>query len=319
VDRGPAAIDDATRFADDSTAAPVGDPGARHDRPIPRPPFVLPSSLTVSIVTYRPDEALLGRCMASLAAAIAAARADAVLGSAAVALIDNSGDREVASRVIALGNEHFQASGVRLTYLHGHANIGYGAAHNLALHGTGTDYHLVLNPDIELAPDALAAAMRWLDARPEIGAAVPAVAGPGGAAEYLCKRYPAVLDLALRGFAPRFVRGIFHRRLARYEMRDRIDPAGIDPVPDIPLLSGACMLVRRAAVDATGGFDPAFFLYFEDYDWSVRLNAVTRTAYLPAMRAVHHGGGAARKGLRHVAWFARSGARFYRKHGWRWW
>jgi len=279
---------------------------------------VLPSSLTVSIVTYRPDHALLERCVAKLATAIAAARAEGVLASVAVALIDNSGDRDIAQKVIRLGNESFQASDVRLTYLHGHANIGYGAAHNLALHGTGTDWHLVLNPDIELAPDALGAAVRWLDAHPEIGAVVPAVTNPDGQVEYLCKRYPAVLDLALRGFAPGFLRTLFRRRLERYEMRDRIGPASSEPVFDIPLMSGACMLVRRRAIDATGGFDPDFFLYFEDYDWSVRLNAMTRSAYLPAMRVVHHGGRAARKGLRHIGWFARSGVRFYNKHGWRW-
>ena len=44
-----------------------------------------------------------------------------------------------------------------------------------------------------------------------------------GTTEYLCKRYPAVIDLALRGFAPRFVRALFRRRLDRYEMRDRIE------------------------------------------------------------------------------------------------
>ena len=279
---------------------------------------MLPSSLTVSIVTYRPDHALLERCVAKLATAIAAARAEGVLASVAVALIDNSGDRDIAQKVIQLGNDSFQASDVRLTYLHGHANIGYGAAHNLALHGTGTDWHLVLNPDIELAPDALGAAVRWLDAHPEIGAVVPAVTNPDGQVEYLCKRYPAVLDLALRGFAPGFLRTLFRRRLERYEMRDRIGPASSEPVFDIPLMSGACMLVRRRAIDATGGFDPDFFLYFEDYDWSVRLNAVTRSAYLPAVRVVHHGGRAARKGLRHIGWFARSGVRFYNKHGWRW-
>ena len=279
---------------------------------------MLPASLTVSIVTYRPDHALLERGIARLAAAIAAARAEATLASVAVALIDNSGDREIAKKIIALGNERFQASGVALTYLHGHANIGYGAAHNLALHGTGTDYHLVLNPDIELAEDALGVAVRWLEAHPEVGAIVPAVASPDGATEYLCKRYPPIFDLALRGFAPRFVRSHFRRRLARYELRDRINPASAEAVLNVPLMSGACMLVRRKAIDATGGFDPEFFLYFEDYDWSMRLNGVTQTAYLPAMRVVHHGGRAARKGLRHIGWFVRSGCRFYNKHGWRW-
>ena len=69
---------------------------------------------------------------------------------------------------------------------------------------------------------------------------------------------------------------------------------------------------------ATGGFDPKYFLYFEDYDWSVRLNKVTQTVYLPSFRAVHHGGHAARKGIEHVGWFVKSGMRFYNKHGWRW-
>jgi hypothetical protein len=50
----------------------------------------------------------------------------------------------------------------------------------------------------------------------------------------------------------------------------------------------------------------------------VRLAKVTRIAWLPGFRAVHHGGGAARKGFDHIRWFVRSGLRFYRKHGWRW-
>jgi len=279
---------------------------------------VLPASLTVSVVTHHPDLALLERCLRRLAAAVVRARAGGALGSCAVALIDNSEDRAIADSVNRLGQACLRDCGATLTFVQGHANIGYGAANNLMLHGTGSDYQLVLNPDIELAPDAIENAMRWLDPRPEIGVVAAAVTDDAGSPLFLCRRYPAVLDLALRGFAPRFVWSLFHRRLAHYELRDRIDPASAEPVLDIPLMSGACMFVRRTAIDATGGFDPAFFLYFEDYDWSVRLGRVTKTAYLPAMRAVHHGGGAARKGLRHIGWFARSAIRFYGKHGWRW-
>jgi hypothetical protein len=100
-------------------------------------------------------------------------------------------------------------------------------------------------------------------------------------------------------------------------MRDAIDPAGAAPVLDPPVMSGCCMLVRRKAIDATGGFDPKFFLYFEDFDWSVRLSKVTKTVYLPAFRVVHHGGGAAHKGWKHIGWFVSSAFRFYNKHGWR--
>ncbi|MEO8305978.1 MAG: glycosyltransferase family 2 protein [Betaproteobacteria bacterium] len=278
---------------------------------------MLPSSLTASIVTYRPDAVLLERCLRKLALAIGAAREDGVVRSVALALIDNSEDSRIADEVTRLGKLRFADSGVQLHFLHGHANIGYGIAHNLMLNGTGADYQIVLNPDVDVASDAIANAIRWLDAHPEVGALAPAVTRPDGTPDFLCKRYPALFDLFLRGFAPAVVRRAFRRRLDRYDMRDIIDPSSDEPVRNLPLMSGCCMLVRRKAIDTTGGFDPKFFLYFEDYDWSVRLNKVTETAYLPSFRVVHHGGGAARKGWKHIAWFGKSAIRFYNKHGWR--
>jgi GT2 family glycosyltransferase len=280
---------------------------------------VLPSSLQVSIVTYRPDLRLLERALHKLELAIGAARAQGTLQSVHLALIENSEDSRIAQRVFQLGRMRFNDSGVKLILRHGHSNIGYGAAHNLVLHGTGADYHLVMNPDVEVATDALHRAIRWLDEHPEVGALAPAVRGPDGKRHYLCKRYPAVLDLLLRGFAPRFVHPLFRRRLHRYEMRDLVDVKPPRDVFDVPALSGAFMLVRREAIDRTGGFDPSFFLYFEDFDWSVRLARVTTTAYVPSVRVIHYGGNAARKGPRHIGWFLTSGWRFYRKHGWKWW
>jgi GT2 family glycosyltransferase len=279
---------------------------------------LLPSSLQISIVTHRPDLKLLERCLRKLALAIGAGREDGAMRTVHLALIDNSEDRGIGDSVTKLGKLRFKDTGVHVTYLHGHANIGYGAAHNLVLHGTGSDYHLVLNPDVELAPDALAKAVRWLDAHPQVGALAPRAYGPDGKREYLCKRYPAILDLFLRGFAPRPLRRLFRHRLHRYEMRDVMDVEPPRDVIGIPALSGAFMLVKRFAIDKTGGFDPKFFLYFEDFDWSVRLNRITKTAYVPSVQIGHHGGGAARKGFHHIGLFVRSGWRFYRLHGWKW-
>lgn len=278
---------------------------------------MLPSSLTVSVVTYRSDAVLLERCLDTLEAAIATARAQGVIKSVAVALIDNSEDEAIAADVMRLTRRCFAEADVQLHFLHGHTNIGYGIAHNLMLNGTGADYQLVLNPDVELARDSLANAIRWLDAHSEVGAAAPDAMHPDGTRSYLCKRYPSVFDLLLRGFAPQLVRRMFRKRLAHYEMRDAVDATGAAPVLDPPVMSGCCMLVRRKAIDATGGFDPRFFLYFEDYDWSVRLRKVARTAFLPEFRIVHHGGDAARKGWKHIRWFVNSAFRFYGKHGWR--
>ncbi len=279
---------------------------------------MLPASLQVSIVTYRPDRVLLERTLARLARAVDVAREAGVVKTVNVALIDNSGDKDNAKAVVKLGRSRFPEGSAQLTFLTGHANIGFGAAHNLVLHGSGADYHLVLNPDVELDREALVKGVRWMEEHADIGALAPAMFTPAGKRDYPCKRYPSVLVLVLRGFVPTLGKAFFAKRMARYEMRDLVD---VDPdreIVDIPAMSGAALLVRRKAIDATGGFDPGFFLYFEDFDWTVRLNRVTRTAYVPAVKAVHHGGGAARKGARHIGWFVKSGFRFYRKHGWRW-
>jgi len=236
-----------------------------------------------------------------------------------VVLIDNTGTRASAAAVIRVARDIFRDADVTMNYLHGHANIGYGAAHNLVMHGGNTHYHLVLNPDVELAPDALPIAFRFLGEHAEIGVLAPASRRVDGTREYVCKRYPTVFDLALRGFAPRALRQLFRKRLEHYEMRDLVDRVAADEtISPIPAMSGSFMFVRRKAIEATGGFDPRFFLYFEDFDWSVRLNRVTRTVYVPAVKIVHHGGGAAKKAPHHIGYFVRSAARFFNKHGWKW-
>ena len=278
-----------------------------------------PVTLTVSIVTYRPNLVLLDRTLRTLAVSLVAAREQELMRGANVVLIDNTGTRASAAAVVRVARDIFRDADVTMNYLHGHANIGYGAAHNLVMHGGNTHYHLVLNPDVELAADALPTAFRFLDEHADIGVLAPASRREDGLREYLCKRYPTVLDLVLRGFAPRAVKKLFRKRLDRYEMRDLVDRVGIDEtISPIPAMSGSFMFVRRKAIEATGGFDPGFFLYFEDFDWSVRLNRVTRSVYVPKVRIVHHGGGVAKKGPRHVGYFVRSAARFFNKHGWKW-
>jgi GT2 family glycosyltransferase len=280
---------------------------------------VTPATLTVSIVTYRPDLALLDRTLRTLAASLVAAREQGFMRAANVVLIDNTGTRASATAVVKVARDIFRDADVTMNYLHGHANIGYGAAHNLVMHGGNTHFHLVLNPDVELAVDALPRAFRYLGDHAEIGALAPSSHREDGSREYVCKRYPTVLDLALRGFAPGVLRHLFRKRLDRYELRDLVDRVAIgETITPIPVMSGSFMFVRRKAIDATGGFDPGFFLYFEDFDWSVRLNRVVRTAYVPSVQIVHHGGGASKKGPRHVVYFFRSATRFFNKHGWRW-
>ena len=262
-------------------------------------------SLSVSIVVFHPDRQVLAATLSSLDIAVKQAESDGCIDNWTMTIIDNS---DPCFR--------FDEMARKPRVLAGQGNVGFGRGHNLAIAEAASDFHLVLNPDVIIAPQALSNALRFAAAHPKAGIIVPLVVNAHGEQEFLCKRYPSVLDLFLRGFAPEFVKRLFSRRLARYEMRDVIgDRASyFDP----PIASGCFMLFRTALLKKLGGFDPRFFLYFEDYDLSIRASRLSRIVYVPTVRITHLGGQAARKGWAHVRMFVSSAYKFYSLHGWRW-
>lgn len=272
----------------------------------------MPERLSAAVVTFRPDPQLLRATVASLANAVERARSQGELSEARLHLVDNG---PAASMDVLREAATAWTAGPPAELISGHGNVGYGRGNNLALAQADSSVHLVLNPDVELDADALRAGLAALRTHPHVGLVAPAVYRPDGSREYLCKRMPGVRTLFLRGFAPAAMRERNAADLARYEMRDVIDNAYYEGVP---LASGAFLLARTALLKRLGGFDPAFFMYFEDFDLSARLSREAAIAYEPAARIVHHGGDAARKGWRHIAWFVASAFRFFQRHGWRW-
>ncbi|MXN60964.1 glycosyltransferase [Burkholderia pseudomallei] len=212
---------------------------------------------------------------------------------------------------------HLTARGIGCRIITGHGNVGYGRGHNLAIAEARSRLHLVLNPDIDLEPHTFVTAREFFDAHPDAGLLAPRIADGAGGIQYLCRRYPTVLDLFARGFLPASMRRPLSKRLAHYEMRDVIGDASV--VWEPPIVSGCFMLFRTGVLKRLGGFDPRYFLYFEDYDLSLRTHEFARVGYVPAMRVLHHGGGASRKGFAHIRMFAASAYRFFNRFGWRWW
>jgi len=271
-----------------------------------------PASLTISIVTHAPDERLLARTLARTAEAIACARERATLAVARVRIVDN-GPEGLAPMLAKLGEAALaRAEGTGLDVITGHGNVGFGRGHNLALANSTGEFHLILNPDVEMAANAIDAALRYLGEHPEVGALTPAVRAPDGEREYLVKAFPTPGVLFIRGFVPRLLHGFFRKRLDAYELRHLDWDVEQSPVT---LASGCFLFCRSAALEAVKGFDPAYFLYFEDFDLTLRLSKVTTVAYCPRVAIVHHGGRAASKGWRHVAWFVKSARRFFASHG----
>ena len=271
-----------------------------------------PRTLSVSIVTHRTDAATLGKALESLARAVAQARSAGELGAVEVHVIDNSPVNARAPARDAMAAWPAEAGTIALHA--GHGNLGYGRANNLVLPMLRSDLHLVMNPDVEVAPEALREALRAMREHPDVGLVAPDVRGRDGERQYLCRRYPSLRALFLRGFAPAALRRSFRGLLDEYEMRDVL---GDGFFSGVPLASGCFMLMRTPLLARLGGFDERFFMYFEDYDLSMRLSREARIAYVPQARIVHHGGGTSAKGLRHVGWFAASAWRFFARHGWK--
>jgi GT2 family glycosyltransferase len=271
------------------------------------------ATLSVSLVVYHPDLAVLRDTLVSLRGALERARAEGLLDRVVLDLVDNGVPDEAAFDAL-VREETALLPWARLNLIRGQGNVGYGGGHNLGILSSDATYHLVLNPDVVVQPEAVVEAIRFLQANTDVGLVAPDVRGPRGERQYLCRRYPSVLVLFLRGFAPAPLRRIFRGYMEDYELQRQI---GDSVVKEIPMASGCFMFTRLEVLRAVGGFSPDYFMYFEDYDLSLRLGRASRLAFVPAVRISHLGGDAARKGTRHTLLFIRSAVTFFQNHGWK--
>jgi GT2 family glycosyltransferase len=262
------------------------------------------------VVTYAPNLKLLEDTLESLAKAVAIAKAAELLTDVEIELIDNGPSKNF------LGPLEKFAKTFNARLISGHGNVGYGIGHNLSLLASTADFHLILNPDVLIDEMALVEALKFMSSHPLAVMLGPSFIGADGNLGHLCKRYPNLLDLALRGFAPAKLKKLFDRRLQRYEMRNL--PLDL-PTLGVHILSGSFMFCRREEVVSVGGFSSAFFVYFEDNDLSHRLASSGGLAFVPQVKVVHFGGDAVRKGWWHIYLFARGAFTFFNRNGWRWW
>ena len=259
--------------------------------------------LSISIVLYDLDETGLSQCLKSLNNAITQPRVAKKLSSWTLTIVDNGKHGESLNQ--------FDSAN---THIIGNAkNVGYGAAHNQAMMCQKSDFHLILNPDVILAADYFSLTLGLMASNTDVVLAGPTGNTSCGTNAYLCKRYPSLLVLFIRGLAQKRISTLFRKKIARYECHDLPD----SEVSDVELLSGCCMFARTKALQDIGGFDERFFLYFEDFDLSLRMQEAGRVVFFPASNIVHFGGNSATKGLHHVKLFVISALRFFQKHGWK--
>jgi GT2 family glycosyltransferase len=189
------------------------------------------------------------------------------------------------------------------------ANLGFAAANAVGVRASRGRLILFLNNDTEVLDGTLATLVATIEAEPATGAVGCRIVGTDGTVQQTRGMDASILTEA----AQRLLGHLVYRRfppalrfLARWH----------DRTGDADWITGACMLTRRTALEATGGFDTGFFMYFEDMDLCRRMrDGGWRIRYVPEATIIHHGGkSASRVGRRIALEYRASQLRYYRKH-----
>lgn len=216
------------------------------------------SDVDVVIVNYR--------SAAHTAACVAAAR-DVAQGdgvSITVTVVNNGDAPDALARGIGAENADI---------IHNPANLGFGAACNIGAARGAARLILFLNPDARLKPGYFKTTTAFMDAgaNRDVGIVGPAIENEQGRVVDTCSPLPSISGLLARSVG---LTSGFH-----------VSADG--PVGQV---MGAVLMIRRPLFERLGGFDPRFFLYYEDVDLCARAAAMdAATYYLSAAHAVHAG------------------------------
>ena len=186
-------------------------------------------------------------------------------------------------------------------------NRGLGAGWNAGIAAGTRRYVLLLNADAWLTQGSLGRLVAFAEEHPEAAVVGPRLSNPDGSLQRSVRGFPTLWRLATEYF--------FLRKLAPGTRALNAFYAGgfaHDRVLEAEVVMGACMLVRRAAIEAVGPLDEDFFLFSEETDWCYRFRrAGWKVLFFPGAECVHvggasHGGRLFRENLRgHLRFFAK--------------
>jgi N-acetylglucosaminyl-diphospho-decaprenol L-rhamnosyltransferase len=164
-------------------------------------------------------------------------------------------------------------------------NLGYGGGVNFGATTVGGDLLLACNADIVLEPGTVAALSRRLAADRSLAVVGPRLVAPDGSVRRSGGVFPTIRRSGLQAAF-----GVL-RPDGAISLRHRAANVASGEGGVVDWVTGACMLFRRDAFDAIGGFDPGYFMYVEEVDLCWRFSrAGWRTGYEPSARVVHLGG-----------------------------
>ena len=199
----------------------------------------------------------------------------------------------------------------RVEYIFNNSNIGFGAAHNIAMRKAlnMAPYHLVLNPDVTFEAGVLEQLYDYGELNKDAGLVSPRIIYPDGTLQHACKLLPSPIDMIFRRFLPA---SAIAKRMEQFEMKD----SGYDKEMQVPYMSGCFMFLRTEALKEIGLFDERFFMYPEDIDLTRRMHRRYKTMFYPKVQITHVHAKESYKSLRLFWIHLVNMIKYFNKWGW---
>jgi GT2 family glycosyltransferase len=179
---------------------------------------------------------------------------------------------------------------------------GFGANHNAAFRLAQGEYFCALNPDIRLTGDPFPELIARLQASPRPGVIAPRVVAPAGELEDSARPFPTPFSILAKALG---------NNPDRDWLRSRIGEESLA----VDWVAGMFMLFPRAVFAELGGFDEAYFLYYEDVDLCSRLQAMGRDVRVcGAVSVIHDARRESHRNFRYLRWHLTSMLRFFVSH-----
>lgn len=249
-------------------------------------------NLSVVIVSWNTAD-LLVQCLEALPAAVGAVLHEVIV-------VDNgSSDRSA---------EMVRAGFPTVQLITNPENRGFVQASNQGISLSQGRYVLLLNSDVIAPMGSISRMVEFLERRPDIGAVAPKLLNPDGSFQASYAQFPTLISESLSAFG-------LNRVLYGHTHPSPLPLPGERPHP-VDWVPGACLLVRREALDAIGSLDEGYWMYSEDTDLCYRLwQTGWKVYYLPDVEVVHLGAASSRQCRpESVGRLYRSKVRFFRKH-----
>jgi hypothetical protein len=183
-------------------------------------------------------------------------------------------------------------------------NLGFAAANNQALRQMNGRYALLLNSDTVLTKGAVRQLYEFMEHTPEAGMACGQLLNQDGSKQNSIANFPSLFTLLANETALRILMP------DKFPSKRRDYPSPIEVNSGI----GACLMVRRKAIDDVGFFDERYFFFFEETDWAYRMKRNKWAVYfVPSARIYHAQGKTVGSGVNSRIMFYRSRYLFFKK------